>query len=315
MQHFSTLTPEDTEASAETGRVGVEVEFGGLSERQVAKSLAIWLGGRSTKVDAYSYKVSSRQFGHWVAELDTAWRDEIALAGDLGASVAREIIPVEIVTPPLQRSDLGIVDTMLRRLAALGARGSRSTLVGAYGIHFNPEEHWPQRRLVPIARSFAALEPWLRHVSDLDIARRALPFINPWPPALVRVLLSPGAAVLDAASFATLYLQHVRTRNHGLDLLPILRHLDGATVNASLGATGSARPTYHFRLPECRLDEAGWSLQREWAKWRIVETVADNPGRLATLTEAVADANDPVDALQTALSAELNRREFTCLVL
>ena len=38
----------------------------------------------------------------------------------------------------------------------------------------------------------------------------------------------------------------------------------------------SARPAYHYRLPDCRLDDPEWSLAWEWNKWALVEEVSED---------------------------------------
>lgn len=35
-----------------------------------------------------------------------------------------------------------------------------------------------------------------------------------------------------------------------------------------------ARPAYHYRLPNCLIDEPDWRLAREWNTWVAVERLA-----------------------------------------
>lgn len=295
-------------------RVGVEIELGGLSEQVVAQRLADWLDGTTAQIADHRHTVATARHGDWTVELDTAWRHEIAMTGDVGATLARQLIPVEIVTPPRPRRDLPVVTGLVARLSALGAKGSRSTLAGAYGVHFNPEELCPAQATVPILRAYAALEPWLRHVSDLDLTRRALPFIDPWPQGLIEALVAPDAARLELDGAAKLYLDHVTGRNHGLDMLPLLRDQCPDLVAARPDVdSGAARPAYHFRLPECRLDEDGWSLDHEWQKWAVVEAVARDASVLDRLTRAVSAGDNRVRAARSVLSPLLQEPRFACL--
>ena len=39
----------------------------------------------------------------------------------------------------------------------------------------------------------------------------------------------------------------------------------------------SPRPAYHYRLPNCRIDEPGWSIAAEWGRWVLVERLAARP--------------------------------------
>ena len=36
----------------------------------------------------------------------------------------------------------------------------------------------------------------------------------------------------------------------------------------------SARPTFHYRLPNCRVDEPDWRIAHEWNAWVTVEALA-----------------------------------------
>lgn len=320
LQHMETQLlsyPAVPSAVASDRLIGVEIEFSGLPEDRVAYNVAAWLGGTVCQTGEHRFAIETAGHGDWAVELDTAWTHQIHEAGDLAASVARTIVPVEIVTAPIAEAELSLLQKMLGRLAQLGAKGSRESLVGAYGIHFNPSESDPETRVVPTMRAYAALEPWLREVSDLDLMRKLLPFIAPWPKPLVRELLKDGAKDLSLSEAMELYLTHVHSRNHGLDMLPLFRHVDGERVDRLMPKDHGigARPTYHFRLPECRLDEPGWSLMTEWAKWWLVETVAAAPGFLDHLTRSVRDAEDPVEAAAAVLKSLTQRKEFACLVL
>ena len=33
----------------------------------------------------------------------------------------------------------------------------------------------------------------------------------------------------------------------------------------------NSRPTLHYRLPDCRIDEPDWSITTEWNRWMLVE--------------------------------------------
>lgn len=89
-----------------------------------------------------------------------------------------------------------------------------------------------------------------------------------------------------------LYLEQAPSRNFGLDLLPLWRHLDDARVSAVIGEEApAARPTYHFRLPTSRIDDPGWTVTEEWAKWQLVEALARNPERLTQLRQMWCEAD------------------------
>jgi len=144
-----------------------------------------------------------------------------------------------------------------------------------------------------VARAFALLEPWLRARDPLDLSRRVLPFTAPFPRAFADALAA--APELDTAGLFDLVDRHLSSRNHALDLLPAYAHLAPARFarHPAAGGAVSARPAYHFRMPESRIDEAGWSLGYEWRRWWLVERVAADPdllGRLAELRAGTARA-------------------------
>ena len=52
------------------------------------------------------------------------------------------------------------------------------------------------------------------------------------------------------------------------------------------------RPTYHLRLPDCRIDEADWSLALEWNRWVWVERIAEDAPLMDRLRSAWRDHRD-----------------------
>jgi hypothetical protein len=72
-------------------------------------------------------------------------------------------------------------------------------------------------------------------------------------------------------------------------MLPLLAHFDGPRVAAAISDKTSARPAFHFRLPDCRIDEAGWTLAGEWRRWVAVERVARDTALLRRLGDAWLD--------------------------
>jgi hypothetical protein len=131
----------------------------------------------------------------------------------------------------------------------------------------------------------------------------------------VETLMAWNGPDMDVASVISVYTEHVRSRNHGLDMLPLLLHLDRALVERRIGPDHgiSARPTYHFRLPECRLDEPGWTLASEWAKWQLVEAVAADRATLDRIRTDRLLSGDPVAAARTHLDKYLSQEGFACL--
>lgn len=270
-----------------TGRkTGVEIEFGGLTEARATDIARDILGGTICRTGDHALTLSGSALGDLKIYLDTAFRD--AASGTLaraGIDLARALIPVEIVTPPLTRAQLPELDQLRAALRDAGATGTSDGLLLGFGLHLNPEIPGDRAAdLAPTITAYALLEDRLRYDGAMDLTRRVLPFSDPWPRALVDALAARDDWSRDA--LFDCYLTHIRSRNHGLDLLPILSHLDPDRVRTALGPDAtSARPAWHYRLPDCRIDEPGWTIAGEWARWRLVEQVAADPALLGQLRE------------------------------
>lgn len=279
------LRPSETEAGARR-RVGVEIEFAGLSEAQAAKIFAEASGGTVRLADK-GYTCETPLFGTCQVYLDTAWRSAIEAVGVL--DLARHVVPVEIVTEPFDPRHIPDFDAAIDVLRSGGATGSRGSVVYGFGVHLNVEAaSLKLAHVVPVARAFALLEPVLRAEIGLDISRRALPFVSPYPEELVDALTSDLSASME--DFAKLYLRHTTSRNHGLDLLPLLTEAAPEAVVRAVGEGEkiAPRPAWHYRLPESRIDEAGWGIAADWRRWCAIETIARDRECLSALCRAWA---------------------------
>ena len=69
-------------------------------------------------------------------------------------------------------------------------------------------------------------------------------------------------------------------------MLPVLAHLDHDRVMNQLedAALVKPRPAFHYRLPNCMIDEPQWRLAREWNLWVMIEQLANDPIRLAQMS-------------------------------
>ena len=282
---FAPLPQPDT-AEGGPRLTGVEIELGGLDEARCADLCARHLGGRARQVDEAIWQVEDSRIGGLKVYLDTALRhaDKTALR-DAALSLGREVIPVEIVTDPLDRDGLIALDDLREALRQAGALGSGGGLFFGFGVHLNVQVASDRAEaIVPTLLAYALIEDWLRIANPIDQMRRVLPFAAPCPRRLVRRLIALGRGarlghVMDA------YVQEAPSRNFGLDMLPVFAWIDAARIESVLTSATSARPTFHFRLPDCRIDEPGWSLDREWRRWRTVERVAANADALAELSQ------------------------------
>jgi len=283
---FRPLPVPETEAG-KPRRCGVEIEFSGLDEGATARLVAQVLGGSVTEEVEHFYTIDQSTIGRVGVELDTRFaKPGKKVFPESVLDAARTVVPVEIVTAPLLPEQMDDLVELIDALKSAGAKGTGDSLFAGFGIHFNPEvvgfEHPHTLRTI---QSYALLESWLRAWRPLDLSRRVLPFVAPWPEALCDALVS--ARDLTLPQVMALCKSHLDGRNHGLDLLPLLHAHDAETFDHSFGAQASgARPAFHFRLPDCRLDEAEWSITQEWDRWWLVEALAADTERFARLREA-----------------------------
>ena len=169
-----------------------------------------------------------------------------------------------------------------------GALGSEDGVLLALGIHLNPEVAAETAAgIVPVVRAYAFVEQWLRTADRPDISRRILPFIQSWPRAFIDRVAAEGQA-WDLRDLCDAYLELVPSRNHGLDLLPLLEHLFPQRMRAALpdSQVKGGRPAWHYRLPETTLGDETWSFAYEWNRWVLVERVAADSRLLNDLAEA-----------------------------
>lgn len=270
-------------------KVGVEIEFAGLSEAETAELAREQFGGIVEQTGPRKLSVTGSAIGTIEIVLDTALR-KLSDDGlvDAGLDAARGLIPVEIVTEPLNPGDLPDLDQFRDTLREAGAMGTKEGLLLGFGVHLNVAVVAPDApHTLATVRAFALLEDHLRANAPIDLTRRVMPFVEPWPRAFTDALTAEGED-LSFDRLRALYAHHCNSRNHALDLLPLFAHADEdrfATLFPDQTNT-KGRPAYHFRLPDCRIDDPDWSLAQEWARWWQVETVASQPAVLAALSKA-----------------------------
>lgn len=281
--------PEKQTAGGDDRRVGVEIEFIGLSAEAAATLVADTLGGAIREQDPHRFSIPDTAIGEIAVELDTALAHgakteaEATLRAAAG-NIVGVVTPVEIIAPPLKIDDLYVLDTLVDALRAAGAQGTEAAPLYGFGVHFNVEA--TALTLAPIKsilKTFALLEDWIRKARRPDPSRRALPFVNPFPRSYVDTL----AAADGPASIPALiddYLGFNATRNRALDMLPVFAEIDEARVAQVVDGV-SARPAFHYRLPDSRVGDPRWSLADEWKPWVRIEQVAARSALLETLAE------------------------------
>ncbi|MBA1154921.1 amidoligase family protein [Microvirga mediterraneensis] len=271
--------------------VGIEIEFVGPSAETTVQALQEALGGRLIEQDPHAFALKESAVGDLTVELDSRILHPGKQAGTqkgvlpkiaaLFGFAARYLVPCELVTAPIPVDRLQEINRILTILRRVGAKGTQDGPFYAFGLHFNPEiPHRDAATLTAFMKSFALLNPWLRREASPDATRNLLGFADPFPTEYVRRIGDPGYWP-DIRTFIDDYLGYNATRNRDLDLLPLLHDFDAARVRAVLpNEKINGRPTFHYRLPDARVSDPGWSIAPDWNRWVCVERLAADREKL-----------------------------------
>jgi len=288
--------------------IGIEIEFSGLLPEQAAAVVAETLGGREEQTDLYDWTVRDTQLGDIQVELDTQFvkagnnpvQEALESANEeLGQEIRRMIgsasegiVPTEIVSPPIPTGSIPDMDKLIDALRAAGAEDSSGSPLNAFGLHLNPDVlDTTVDAILPTFKAYLLMSAWLRSTIGIDLTRRALPYIDPFPQTYVQRVASPAYAP-DMDEMIDDYLNDNATRNRELDLLPLFAHMDEDRVRRVVDDPRiKPRPTYHYRLPEARLSSPDWSVQQEWDRWLLVEKLAGDSKALKDLAAVYNDTH------------------------
>ncbi len=265
-------------------KVGVEIEFGGIGTLDTARIIVDRLGGKVETSSPYAATVRDTSIGDVSVELDWSWMQK---AGDDGgildqtkellAELGRDVVPTEIVAPPLEGDRIDELDMLVRALAANGAKGTRAGLLNGFGMHLNPEL-WESdlnaTTLRRVLQAYLLKSADLREAIQVDFTRTLLPFVAAFGDDYMRHVLRTDYDP-DMATLIDDYITFNPTRNRELDMLPVFAHIDGDRVRGRLHDQKiSSRPTFHWRLPNADLESPFWSIAHEWERWLSVEELA-----------------------------------------
>lgn len=291
------LPPTLRNGAGQMRTVGVEVEFAGPSAEAAVQAVQRAFGGRIVEEDPHAYRLTGSNAGDLSIELDSRMlhpsKSSEGKSGFLPriaawfGFAASYIVPCELVTSPVPMDRLQDIDQVLSVLRRIGAKGTQDAAFYAFGLHFNPEiPRQDAQTALAVLKSFVLLNPWLRREVAPDATRDLLGFAAPFPAGYVHHIVAPDYWP-DMATFIDDYLAANPTRNRDLDLLPLLHHFDAPRVRAALpNEKINGRPTFHYRLPDARVSDAGWSIAPEWNRWVAVERLAEDRDRLNALGAA-----------------------------
>ena len=287
-------------AAGEERRVGVEIELSGLSYGTLVDLSGNLLSGKAREASRYVAELDT-DLGTFTIELDSDPIKDLDLqderlpesvrelggqAMDVIDAAAEKIVPLEIVSPPLPFSSLERIETLCEELRKAGALGSREAIYYAFGLQLNPElPDLEAPTLVRYLQSFAALYDWLKARHQIDISRKFTSYIEPWSSTYTDKLMEDDYAP-NVEQLMRDYLKYNPTRNKALDLLPLFAHIDSELLAEFVEDERiKSRPTLHYRLPDCDIDNPEWHFSTVWNDWVVLEQLANNAGHLAELRD------------------------------
>lgn len=266
-------------------RVGVEIEFLGISARAAAQALAHAFGGTCVEEDPHAFHVPDTAIGRLSVELDLRhvhpWRAAAVQRVRLNPTVAAwlgtalgGIVPRELITAPLPFDELHRVDDAVCALRDAGARGAGTTWLGSLGLHFNIDPpSLDADTITAVLKAFLLRNARLRReTAGRGLTPAFLP--APYPDDYVRRVVAPDYWP-DLPTLAEGYLAANPTRNRDLDLLPLFLHLFPDRVRAALPHEKiGSRAVFHYRLPQAHVSDPAWSIAGAWNGWAGVEALA-----------------------------------------
>lgn len=298
---FKALT-EPLNYQGENRKVGFELEFSGLTLEQTIDILQQELPGLVVSASKAEKQLDVDKLGMFKVEIDWDYLKRKAKAerGDTSkwvrelGSLAENLVPIEIVCPPLTLEQCERLLPLIDALREAGAKGTDESWIAAYGVHINPEvTSLDANILLRYLQSFSLLQWWLVEAHRVDTTRKLSPYIDKYPEVYTRKLAKQHD--VSQEQLIDDYLKYNPTRNRALDMLPLFAFLDeDKVVSAVDDRKIKARPTFHYRLPNCQLEHPDWQLTEPWRIWWVVDALANDQAALDYWKQAFLDAERPL---------------------
>ncbi|GHA13251.1 hypothetical protein GCM10008090_23720 [Arenicella chitinivorans] len=312
-----------TNHNGEPRRIGVELEFAGMDAQQIAKIMQTNMGGEIEWQSPFVVTLETERLGTFKLEMDSKQIQELGTKSGIPGNpvdaadglektyietvsrLAGNLVPWEIVTPPLPLDDYHRLYPLVADLRAAGARGTRAAMHYAFGVHLNPEPCvLSVEYLVRHLKAFFCLYEWILKVGDVDFSRRITPYINHFDQDYILKVLDKSYQP-TMQSLITDYLDANPTRNRSLDMLPMFAYIDEDLVRSVVDDNRiNPRPTFHYRLPNCEIDNPDWNLNRSVELWMAVEELAQDD----RLTEVCAEYSAKLNSLFSGLGNDWTER-------
>lgn len=310
------LPPQLIDDTGKVRAAGFELEVGNLEVYKLAEGLAAALGGDVRPISSFEVLVENSALGRVKVERDTylltslgyrSWLSGLGVDFSPGSegerwernvdSLSRQLVPCEIVTQPVPMDALDQLRPLVSAIEALEGKGTQGALYYAFGLHINPSvPSVSAASFLAYIQSFLLLNDWIIQDAGTDFTRRFFTkYIDPFPHSYYELVLRHEYQP-DLAELMNDYLHYNPTRNRGLDMLPIFFAMEPdrviSRVNESERHLIKGRLAYHYRLPDCRVGEAGWSLEDEWNRWQLVEVLASDADLRTAMLSAWQTALD-----------------------
>ncbi len=279
MEHF-VLPPLLKNGDGKLRRAGFEIEFSGLTPVQSAAVIVELFGGETRIESEYEYLIKNTSLGDFQIYLDSKYllkrqkKSGSEFWEEILAFVSEIFVPYEIVTPPVPFDRLEQIEKLREFLKREGALGTRASLFYAFGLHINIEApSLKAKDILNILRAFLVLYEWIKEQEEIDLTRKLSWFIEPFDKEYILKTLNPEYSP-NIEEFIADYIYFNPTRNRSLDLLPLLCHIEPETRSMIAQEKIRPRPAFHYRLPNCRIDEEEWSVAAEFNNWTLIEELA-----------------------------------------
>ncbi|MEQ8524413.1 amidoligase family protein [Gracilimonas sp.] len=288
--------PVQENQDGEERSVGFEFEFTGVEMADAADMIVDLYGGEVEQISGYEFKVNDTGFGTFSLELDASlflnkkYEGVLKSVGlnveklknkakleDTLREMASTVVPFEIITPPIPLSKLDVLNKLVDKLRDWKAKGTGSSFFYAFGLHLNPEvPELTAESLHRHLKAYVMLDAWIRQDAEIDISRKLTPYINEYEMKYIRHILQEEYQP-DLETLIRDYFEFDNSRNRPLDMLPVFKFLNKELTEELLEDTlTSARPTFHYRLPNCSIQDESWSMGEEWNRWWLVERLAND---------------------------------------
>jgi hypothetical protein len=292
--------------------VGFEFEFTGVEMPEAALGIKNLYGGEVEQLSGYEFKVKNTAFGTFSLELDASLflnKKYESVLKSVGIDVnkfknkekleqtlremASTVVPFEIITPPIPFSALSRLDELVNELRKWKAKGTGSSFFYAFGLHLNPEvPELSADSLLRHLKAYVLLDAWIREDAEIDLSRKITPYINEYEMDYIRFILREHYTP-DMETLIRDYFKFKNSRNRPLDMLPVFKYVEEDLTSRLLKERlTSARPTFHYRLPNCSIENEAWGLAQEWNRWWLVEKLAADPKALQQYARTFLNFDD-----------------------